>query len=196
MYSLYIDKCISICTSMSLYEHRNCKDFVVYFVLVIIGKVYTTSFSLSTVTVRTFPSLGTNQLSSILKKALQDLLLKVPCSPERNLWAPRDHQTLFGAIHLSSKFSISAASAKVLSLFVDSVSSSHFQEEIGTKNLFLDNFAQHLCSLTSLCPEYLTQILRWGFSPVRGRQFTEGCSFSVCDSTCLLVNGRRIGDTG
>lgn len=127
------------------------------------------------------------------------MLLKVPCSPERNLWASRDHLTLFGAIHLSSKFANSPTSAKVkvLNLFVDSVPSSHFQEEIGTKNLFLDNFAQHLCCLTSLCPEYLAQILRWGFSPGRGRQFAEGCSFSVCDSTCLPVNGRRKGeDTG
>lgn len=173
MYSLHIDKCTSICTSMYLSEHRNCKDFAVYFIFLIIGKECTTSLLLSTLTVRTFSSLGTNQLSSLLQKALQDLLLKVHCSPERNLWASRDHQTLFGATHLSSIFANPPASAKVkvLTLFVDSVPSSHFQEEIGTKNLYLDNFARHLCCLTSLCPKYPTQILRWGFSLVRGRQF-------------------------
>lgn len=45
---------------MYLYEHRNCKDIAVYFILLIIGKEYTTSLSLSTLTIRTFPSLGTN----------------------------------------------------------------------------------------------------------------------------------------
>lgn len=74
---------------MYLYEHRNCKDIEVYVILLIIGKEYTTSLSLSTLTVRTFPSLGTNKQSSVLKQALQDLLIKAPCSPERNPWASR-----------------------------------------------------------------------------------------------------------
>lgn len=156
---IYISKCTSICTSIYLHEHRNCKDFVVCFIHSIIGEEYTTSLPLSTLTVRTFPSLGTNQLFSLLKKALQDSLLKVPCGPERNLWASRDHCKLFGAIHLSSKLADTPASAKIS---VEPVCRQCTQFPLPRRNwtqkLFLDNFAQRLCCLTSLCPKYLTQV--------------------------------------